>query len=71
MALLPRWAQTQGTNPEAATFALRRMEARVMAHLFSRRPRPHRARFGFTILTAVVLLATTGYGLALNGQLPV
>ena len=41
-----------------------------MTILFSRPARPQRGRHGFLILAAVVLLATTGYGLILNGGWP-
>jgi hypothetical protein len=36
----------------------------------SRPARPHRARFGFLILTALVLSATTAYGLVVGGGWP-
>ena len=41
-----------------------------MTNLISRSGRPYRRRHGFLILAAVVLLATTGYGLVLNGGWP-
>jgi hypothetical protein len=37
----------------------------------SRPARPHRLRFGFLILAAIVLAATTAYGLILNSGWPV
>jgi hypothetical protein len=46
------------------------MEATAMAYLLSRPARPHGPRFGFLILSAVVLVATTAYALVLNGGLP-
>jgi hypothetical protein len=39
--------------------------------LLSRPARPHRPRFGFLVLAAIVLAITTAYGLALNGGWPV
>jgi hypothetical protein len=38
--------------------------------LLSRPARLHRRRYGFLILTAIVLSATTAYGLVLSGGWP-